>query len=207
MSTTFAVAPRRSIGWYAAPALILIVAAILANLGVKPTPSAQAASTDSVTVTATVASAVSITDCGANLALTVAIGTYSDAGCAITFGATNDTTTTARVYRPAGATFFSSIFADEGGTCANLGTVDEAGWKTASVSQGSNASSCATLEPLNENDSAAHKGLTTTATNACASSTNDLANACVVAIGVWEAAPNASGGASATGTLNFDVVG
>jgi hypothetical protein len=180
---------RRLLGscWYALPLLVLIGAAAVVNGGIDPTPDAVGASTDTVTVTATVAAFLDVQDqCSGAMPITVVGGASSSAGAFLS---------------PAG-------FADEGATCANLSAVDEAGLKVAAVGGGvtvAPAWGCAVGAATN-NTTTAHKGVPDTFTNMCVASTMVINNSCTLGIGVFEVGSNATPGAY-TGTLNLDVVG
>lgn len=72
----------------------LLAAGTLVAAGWSPFGSAQAATTDNVVVTATVAAAMAVTDgCAGVAGITVAMGTIAYSGaCTISYGATNDAT-------------------------------------------------------------------------------------------------------------------
>jgi hypothetical protein len=188
------------------PLLILGMLVIMTNAGVSATPSAKAA-TDTVTVTATVGSALAVADqCSGAYAITVALGTYSDGTpCAVQFGATNIASVSLRVAASTNPFLSPANFANEGATCANLGTVDEVGLKLVSVvAPTTNTWTCA-LGADDNNSTAAHKGLTTTAQPMCNSAALGVTNTCTFAIGIWEAGSNAPPGAY-TGTVNLSVI-
>lgn len=198
--------PRIHSAWFAVPAFLLLLAAVFAAAGHEPVPAAPAATTDNVTVTATVGSALDVADqCAGAMAITVTMAAYSDGTCAVNFGATNDASVTLRANSSAGA-FFSGNFADEGATCANLATVDEAGLKVVSVGAGvTNQWGCA-LGAATDNTTTSHKGVPDSATAVCLSSATGVTNTCTLGVGVLEVGSDATAG-SYTGTLNLDVIG
>jgi hypothetical protein len=198
---------RQAAGWYLAPLLLLNAAALLANHGMDPTPRASGASTDSVVVTATVASSLDVQDqCTGAVAITVVMGGYADGTCAINFGASNDPSVNLRVSSSAGAFLSPANFADEGGACANLATADKVGLKVVSVGAGvTNQWGCA-LGAAGNNATTSHKGVPDAFTNVCLSSALGVTNTCTLGIGVFEFGSNATAGAY-TGTVNLDVIG
>lgn len=193
--------------WFALPALLLAIIAVMANIGLDPTPKAVGATTDSVTVTATVGSVLDIADqCSGAMSISVILGTYSDGTCAINFGASNDTSVYLRASSSAGVFLGPANFADEGTTCANLATVDEVGLKVVSVGAGvTNEWGCA-LGAATDNTTTSHKAVPDAFTNVCLSSTAVTTNTCTLGIGVVEVGSDAPAG-SYTGTLNLDVLG
>lgn len=184
--------------------VVLVAAAVLANLGMSPTPRANAAATDSVLVTATIPSNLTVVDCGANMAIAVVLGGYDDASCAVTFGSSNDSSVTL-LAAGSTATLFSSVFANEGGTCADLGGVDEAGLKIISVGANvSNQWGC-TAGGVGTNNTLAHKGLTTTPANICQTSLVGTTHTCTFGIGVFEFGSDAAPSAP-TATVNLSMI-
>lgn len=204
-STVPATALRR--WWYAIPAAALLAAGLMANIGFDPTPGAVAATTDSVTVTATVGSTLDIADqCSGAMAITVAMGVYSDGSCAVNFGASNDSSVNLRASSSAGAFLAPANFADESTTCANLASADKVGLKVVSVSAPTtNTWGCA-LGAATDNTTSAHKGVPDSFTNVCLSAATGTTNTCTLGVGVFESGSDAPANAY-TGTLNLDVVG
>lgn len=193
--------------WFAIPLVLLLGAGIVANAGVDPTPSAIGATTDNVTVTATVGSTLDMADgCSGAIGITVAMGTYAGGSCAITFGASNDSSVNLRASSSAGAFLAPANFADEGGTCANLSAADEVGLKVVSVTAPTtNTWGCA-VGGVADNTLTSHKGVPDAFTNVCLSAATGTTNTCTLGIGVFEFGSNAPAN-SYTGTLNLDVLG
>ena len=207
--------PRRNTIWLLLPALLLIVAAVLANAGVRFSPNADAASSGSVTVNASVSSATSVSVCGASITVPAVLGSagagqHQDQGCLMTFGSSNTASTTLRAYGAA-ATFFSSTFTDASGTtnaaCAALsGTSDIAGLKVATLAGGGATTTWCTGGVTALGSNGGYRDIPASATNICAGGTIGVsANTCTLGIGVWEYGGNAAP-ASPTGTLNVDVI-
>lgn len=193
--------------WAILPLLLLAAAALLANLGFSPEQRAVAA-TDTVNVTATVSSSLSVADqCSGALGITVVLGAHADGTCAVQFGSTNDASVTLRA--AAAASPFIGSFANEGATCANLGSdatpVDEAGLEVTAVGANVTKSwSCAT-GAASDNTLLSYAGLTTTAANVCATTATGTTLSCTLGVGVFEAGSNLAPG-SYTGTINLDVI-
>lgn len=197
--------PRRSIE-LAVPLLLasLLVAAVLSNAGVHVAQPAKAATTDSVVVTATVPSGLSIADqCAGAMGISVVLGGHAADDCQIQFGATNDSSVNLRASSSAG-TFFNAGFADEGATCAALGTVDEAGLKVSAVGTSvTNSWGCTTTATATNGG---YKGVPDAFTNVCLTGALGTTLTCDLAVGTWEQGSDLANG-SLTGTLNLDVLG
>lgn len=196
---------RRARALWFVPFVLLLAAAVLANLGIATEQKAVAA-TDSVTVTATVASSLAVADQCATagaLGISVTLGAHSAGSCAIQFGSTNDSSVTLR--GAASTTPFITSFANEGAICANLSAVDEAGLKIVSVGASvTKAWPCAT-GAVADNTLTSYAGLTTTAANLCTTGALGTTLECTVGVGVFEAGSDLAPG-SYTGTLNLDVI-
>jgi hypothetical protein len=189
------------------PIVVLLGAALAANGGMDPTPDAVGASTDTVTVTATVGSFLDVQDqCTGAIGITVLPGGHADGGCAINFGSTNDATTFLQVGSPAGAFLSPANFADQAAACGALGTVDEAGLKfvSAVAPAAKSAGFTCTATPLGTNNQ--YTTIPDGYTNICDSGAMVITNSCTLGIGVWEQGSNAAPGAY-TGTLNLQVIG
>ncbi len=199
--------PRRSFSWwFALPITLLVTAAVLANAGLDPTPSATGAITDSVLVTATVGSTLDVQDqCTGNIGITVLLGVYSDGTCAINFGASNDSSVTLRARGAATPFLAPANFANEGTTCANLSGVDEAGLKVAAITPPTTNVWCPALGAAGNNTTSAHKGAPAAYANVCQSAALGITNTCTLGIGVFETGAPATAGAY-TGTLQLDVL-
>jgi hypothetical protein len=191
------------------PFVVLVLAGLLANFGIPLAPNAHGATTDTVAVNATVASAgLDMGDsCGSSIAINVVMGGNKDGSCAFTFGSTNDATTWLRVSSSAGAFLTGpGTIADEGAVCANMASADKVGLKVLSVTAPStNVWGCAT-STADTNTGTPYKGIPDTYTNTCASGAMGTANACTLGVGVFETGSNATAG-SYTGSLLLDVIG
>ncbi len=198
---------RPRLGWYLLPLALLVAAAALTNAGIDPTPPASGATTDTVTVTATVGSTLDVADqCSGAMAITVTMGGYADGTCAINFGASNDASVTLRVGSSAGAFLSGGVFADEGTSCANLSAADEVGLKVVSVTAPTTNSWGCAVGAAGNNATTAHKGVPDTDTAVCQSAAPGTTNTCTLGVGVFEQGSNATAGAYA-GTLNLSVIG
>jgi hypothetical protein len=206
---------RRPFTLFALPALLLILAAVLANTGVRFAPDASAASSGSVTVNASVTSATSVTTCGASITVPAVLGSagagqHQDQGCLMSFGSSNSATSTLRAWGGA-ATFFSSTFTDAAGTtnatCAALsGTSDIAGLKVSTLTGGGATTTWCTGGVTAIGVNGGYRDFPASAANICAGATlGTSANSCTLGVGVWEYGGNATP-ASPTGTLNVDVI-
>ena len=83
--------------------MLLALAALAANGGLRAAPSAQAATTDSVATTATVGSVLDIADqCSGTMDITVVLGGHAADDCQINFGGSNDASVTLRATSSAG---------------------------------------------------------------------------------------------------------
>jgi hypothetical protein len=204
MPTRTAISPARMSALALLPLLLLGMLVLLTNAGVSATPSAKAA-TDSVAVTATVGSLLAVADqCSGAYAITVLMGGYEDGTpCAVQFGSSNNANVSLRAAASTNPFLSPANFANEGATCAALGTVDEVGLKITAVGASvSNTWGCATTA---DNTNAGHKGLTTTDQPICNTGALGTTLTCSFAIGVFEAGSNATSGAY-TGTVNLSVV-
>ena len=203
MSTAPIVTRRFRAVWFI-PFVLLLAAGLLANVGMSPVPNASAA-TDSVTVTASVSSSLSVADgCSGAMSITVAMGAHADATCAINFGSTNDADVTLRA--AAAASPFIASFANNSDACAALGSVDESGLKVVSVGGTVTRATAWTCALTAAGTNAGYNGLTTTATNVCqTNATLGTSQTCTLGVGVWEQGSNLAPG-SYTGTVNLDVI-
>ena len=208
--STVAVRPARALSraWYVLPLVLCAVALILANSGVPLEPNATAATTDNINVTATVDSTITVSDgCAGALALTVAMGGYTDAECPITFGSSTDSTVTLRA-KGSTATFLSGgAFADETTnttTCVALSAVDEVGLKINAVTSANVTNQlCSANSSLGANTN--HRTVPDSFLPICTTATASVAHGCTVGVGVFEAGSNAVNG-TYSGTLNLDVI-
>ena len=208
--TAVALTPARSIrrAWYVLPLVLCAVAILLANSGVPLEPKAAAATTGNVNTTVTVDSTLTISDgCGSALALTVAMGGYTDAQCPITFGSSTDATVSLRA-KGSTATFLSGgAFADETTnttTCVALSGADEVGLKINAVTSANVTNQlCSALSSLGTNSN--HRTVPDTFLPICTTATASVAHGCTVGVGVFEFGSNAVNG-TYSGTLNLDVL-
>lgn len=180
-------------------ALVAAVAVAAGGAGFVA-PGAEAA-TDTVAVTATVGSSLSVSDtCSGAIGISIVLSSYAAGSCAFEFGSTNDATTTLRISSSAGA-FLSGGFADAPATCGALAN-DTVGIKVTSVGSGVTSSLC-TVSAAGTN--ADLVGIPDAATNACAATTAVTNNTCTLAVGIKETGSDTTAG-TYTGTLNLDVL-
>lgn len=196
------VAHRATQRGFALAALALAALALVASLGIGLSREAHAA-TDTVAVTATVGSSVSVADaCSGAVSIAVVLGGYADGSCAIDFGSTNDSTTTLRIGSSAGA-FMSGGFTDHVGACGVL-SGDTAGVKVTSVSASVTSSLGCTVSAAGTN--ADYLAVPDAMSNACAATALGTTNRCTLAVGIKETGADTTAG-SYSGTLNIDVIG
>ena len=179
-----------------------IVATVLASTWCW---TAVAATTDTVAVTSTVGSVLSVTDtCSSAVAISVSPNSFQAGTCGFQFGSTNDATTTLRITSSAGPLLAGGVFADHLGGCGAL-IGDTAGIKVSGAGAGVSGSlGCPVSASATNADFLA---VPDSATAACAGTTTGItANTCTLAVGIREVGADATAG-SYTGTLNMDVIG
>ncbi len=166
---------------------------------------ADAAPTDSVNVTSTVGSVLSLSDtCSSDVSITVVLSSFQSGTCTFMYGSTNDATTFLRVSSSAGAFLSGGVFSDHLGGCGSLAG-DRVGVKVSDVGPGVTAGLGCTVSAAGTD--ADFLAVPDTATNACNGTTVGVAeNTCTLAIGIRESGGDATAG-SYDGTLQLDVIG
>lgn len=183
--------------------IAMIALAISANAGLRFVPNANAASTDSVLVTATVSDVISLADqCSGAYSIDVLLNNYVSDTCEYRFGSTTDSSTTVRIDSSAGA-FASGVFSDHSGGCGPL-INDTIGIKYTTGSAGVSSSLGCTVSAAGTN--ADFLPVPDAFTNACAATTAITTNSCTLAIGIKETGDNAAPG-TYSATLDLDVIG
>jgi hypothetical protein len=182
--------------------MAVALAIVVALCGV----SVQAAdgATDTVTVTSTVGSVVSVADgCSSSIAIFVTLSAYQSGTCTFTFGSTNDPTTTLRISSSPGALMSGGVFADHSGGCGVL-AADTTGVKVSTVGAGVSAGLGCTVSAAGTNGD--FVAVPDAFTNTCQGTTlGSSANTCTLAVGLRAGAATPAG--SYVGTINVDVIG
>lgn len=187
-----------------APLLCLVVAAIVANLGLVGADRAHAA-TGTTIFNATVGSVASVSPCAGPVNITVVTGTLSSGTCLVTFGSSNNASQLMQVMdNDATAPFLSgAVFAQAGAGCTAL-AVDAAGFKvdTANLVTAVKSTTCAASAAATNTD---YVSVPASLTNACTSTAMVTTNTCQIDVGVLDVAPVAAAG-TYSGTMQFSAV-
>lgn len=188
--------------------VLLLGAALATGYGWTPTGRASAA-TSVITANVTANMSVSNAGCGAGtISWSIGLGTTTESGaCAITYGATNDSSVALQVNDNDGTAPFQGTIGNTTGTtaaCASLSAGDSAGTHiTAATTSTINIGGAG----CNSVDAGTTKfwAMPTAATTVCTSTSAVITNSCTFQFGVLEAGSNLAVG-SYVGTANFTTL-
>jgi len=196
---------RRLVGLALLPLVLLLVAGLMANTGIGQAKEAKAA-TSAVTVTATVASVVSVSiGCTNAIGFNVVMGSIASGSCVITFGASNASLVPMTVADTDGVAPFMDTpvnFNDAPAACGAMSGADLAGFKVDTTVAPTNA----TVQACSDASSAtntAYRSVPASATTVC--TTAAVGNgSCTARVGVFEFGSNATAG-NYVGDMTFTV--